>query len=84
MYKTIEGRGWHSQNSNQPSDNKQWCPSTLSHLLPQTDNFWLQGSIFSAIGRGINAIISAIANVIMTIVGVITTVSILARGVSNI
>jgi hypothetical protein len=35
----------------------------------------LQGSIFSAIGRGINAIISAIANVIMTIVGVITTVS---------
>ncbi|KAJ8091738.1 hypothetical protein PM082_020973 [Marasmius tenuissimus] len=34
-----------------------------------------QGSIFSAIGRGINAIISAIANVIMTIVGAITTVS---------
>ncbi|KAJ7809707.1 hypothetical protein B0H14DRAFT_2794547 [Mycena olivaceomarginata] len=32
------------------------------------------GSIFSAIGRGINAIISAIANVIMTIVGAITTV----------
>lgn len=33
----------------------------------------LQGSIFSAIGRGINAIISAIASVIMTIVGVITS-----------
>ncbi|KAF7328812.1 hypothetical protein MVEN_02510100 [Mycena venus] len=32
------------------------------------------GSIFSAIGRGINAIISAIAGVIMTIVGAITTV----------
>ncbi|KAG9225422.1 hypothetical protein CCMSSC00406_0002925 [Pleurotus cornucopiae] len=34
------------------------------------------GSIFSAIGRGINAIIGAIANVIMTIVSVITTVRI--------
>ncbi|KAJ7139974.1 hypothetical protein C8R43DRAFT_1109638 [Mycena crocata] len=33
-----------------------------------------EGSIFSAIGRGINAIISAIAGVIMTIVGAITTV----------
>ncbi|KAL0948309.1 hypothetical protein HGRIS_010900 [Hohenbuehelia grisea] len=32
------------------------------------------GSIFSAIGRGINAIISAIANVIMTIVSVITSI----------
>ncbi|KAF4622274.1 hypothetical protein D9613_009223 [Agrocybe pediades] len=31
------------------------------------------GSIVSAIGRGINAIISAIANVIMTIIGAITT-----------
>ncbi|KAH6903878.1 hypothetical protein BKA70DRAFT_1298718 [Coprinopsis sp. MPI-PUGE-AT-0042] len=30
------------------------------------------GSVFSAIGRGINAIISAIANVIMTIVSAIT------------
>ncbi|EJD36152.1 hypothetical protein AURDEDRAFT_74526, partial [Auricularia subglabra TFB-10046 SS5] len=33
-----------------------------------------QGSIFSAIGRGINAVISAIANVIMTIVSAITNV----------
>ncbi|KIM44129.1 hypothetical protein M413DRAFT_443173 [Hebeloma cylindrosporum] len=32
------------------------------------------GSIFSAIGRGINAVISAIASVIMAIVGAITTV----------
>ncbi|KAH6902586.1 hypothetical protein BKA70DRAFT_1306074 [Coprinopsis sp. MPI-PUGE-AT-0042] len=32
------------------------------------------GSVFSAIGRGINAIISAIANVIMTIVSAITYV----------
>ncbi|KAF5345047.1 hypothetical protein D9758_010445 [Tetrapyrgos nigripes] len=32
------------------------------------------GSVFSAIGRGINAIISAIAGVIMTIVSAITTV----------
>ncbi|KAJ3841957.1 hypothetical protein EV361DRAFT_831987 [Lentinula raphanica] len=32
------------------------------------------GSIFSAIGRGINAIISAIANVFITIVSAITTV----------
>ncbi|KAI6028349.1 hypothetical protein F5J12DRAFT_375479 [Pisolithus orientalis] len=32
------------------------------------------GSIFSAIGSGINAIISAIANVVMTVVGAITTV----------
>lgn len=32
-----------------------------------------QGSIFSAIGRGINAIVSAIAGVIMAIVGAITT-----------
>ncbi|KAG1754292.1 hypothetical protein EDB19DRAFT_1823639 [Suillus lakei] len=37
------------------------------------------GSIFSAIGGGINAIISAIARVIMTIVGAITTVYALAR-----
>lgn len=35
----------------------------------------LQGSVFSAIGRGINAIIGAIANVIMTIVSAITYVS---------
>ena len=34
----------------------------------------MQGSIISAIGRGINAIISAIVNVLMTIVSVITTV----------
>ncbi|KAF8914458.1 hypothetical protein CPB85DRAFT_1219098, partial [Mucidula mucida] len=33
-----------------------------------------QGSIFSAIGRGLNAIISAIAGVLMAIVGAITTV----------
>ncbi|KAJ6552090.1 hypothetical protein DFH09DRAFT_1366471 [Mycena vulgaris] len=32
------------------------------------------GSVFSAIGRGINAVISAIAGVIMAIVGAITTV----------
>ncbi|TFK38333.1 hypothetical protein BDQ12DRAFT_651263 [Crucibulum laeve] len=32
------------------------------------------GSIFSAIGRGINAVISAIAGVIMAIVSAITTV----------
>ncbi|KAJ6520609.1 hypothetical protein DFH09DRAFT_1194011 [Mycena vulgaris] len=32
------------------------------------------GSIFSAIGRGINAIVSAIAGVIMTIVSAIVTV----------
>ncbi|KAJ7270263.1 hypothetical protein C8J57DRAFT_1321536 [Mycena rebaudengoi] len=32
------------------------------------------GSVFSAIGRGINAIISAIAGVIMAIVGAVTTV----------
>ncbi|KAJ7615431.1 hypothetical protein FB45DRAFT_935660 [Roridomyces roridus] len=32
------------------------------------------GAIFSAIGRGINAIISAIAGVLMAIVGAITTV----------
>jgi hypothetical protein len=36
---------------------------------------YIQGSIFSAIGNGINAIVSAIAAVIMTIVGAITTVS---------
>jgi hypothetical protein len=47
-------------------------------ITNQTDRVpTFQGSIFSAIGGGINAIISAIANVIMTIVGVITTVSIL-------
>ncbi|KAJ3809976.1 hypothetical protein F5876DRAFT_42809, partial [Lentinula aff. lateritia] len=33
-----------------------------------------QGSIFSSIGRGINAVISAIANVLITIVSAITTV----------
>ncbi|KAJ7164329.1 hypothetical protein C8R46DRAFT_311036 [Mycena filopes] len=33
-----------------------------------------QGSIFSAIGRGINAVVSAIAGLIMAIVGAITTV----------
>ncbi|EKM76354.1 hypothetical protein AGABI1DRAFT_44968, partial [Agaricus bisporus var. burnettii JB137-S8] len=33
-----------------------------------------QGSIFSSIGRGINAIISAIAHVLTTIVGAITSV----------
>ncbi|KAJ7719349.1 hypothetical protein DFH07DRAFT_947150 [Mycena maculata] len=38
----------------------QWAPRT--------------GSIFSAIGRGIEAVISAIAAVIMAIVGAITTV----------
>ncbi|KAJ7115554.1 hypothetical protein C8R43DRAFT_123814 [Mycena crocata] len=32
------------------------------------------GSIFSAIGRGINAVVSAIAGLIMAIVGAITTV----------
>ncbi|KAJ6454383.1 hypothetical protein C8R45DRAFT_1037956 [Mycena sanguinolenta] len=32
------------------------------------------GSIFSAIGRGINAVISAIAGVLMAIVGAITMV----------
>jgi hypothetical protein len=42
----------------------------LSILL----TFTFQGSIFSAIGRGINAIISAIAGVLMTIVGAITNV----------
>ncbi|KAJ6516824.1 hypothetical protein C8R47DRAFT_1206038 [Mycena vitilis] len=35
---------------------------------------FLRGSIFSAIGRGINAVVSAIAGVIMAIVGAITTV----------
>ncbi|TFK24853.1 hypothetical protein FA15DRAFT_640483 [Coprinopsis marcescibilis] len=30
------------------------------------------GSVFSAIGRGINAIISAIANVFMTIISAVT------------
>ncbi|CAK5263268.1 unnamed protein product [Mycena citricolor] len=34
----------------------------------------IMGSVFSAIGRGINAIISAIAAVLETIVGAITTV----------
>ncbi|KAG2146902.1 uncharacterized protein EDB93DRAFT_1147988 [Suillus bovinus] len=37
-------------------------------------SFVLQGSIFSAIGRGINAIIFGIADVLMIIVGAITTV----------
>lgn len=35
----------------------------------------LQGSIVSAIGRGIEAILSAIFNVIMTIIDVIVVVS---------
>ncbi|KAH6904444.1 hypothetical protein BKA70DRAFT_534347 [Coprinopsis sp. MPI-PUGE-AT-0042] len=38
---------------------------------PQKQNR-IMGSVFSAIGRGINAIIGAIANVIMTIVSAIT------------
>jgi hypothetical protein len=36
--------------------------------------YLMQGSVFSAIGRGINAVISAIASVIMAIVGAITAV----------
>ncbi|KAL4258212.1 hypothetical protein AB1N83_010911 [Pleurotus pulmonarius] len=39
-----------------------------------TPHLIIMGSIFSAIGRGINAIISAIANVFMTIVSAITTI----------
>jgi hypothetical protein len=42
--------------------------------LVQALTILFQGSIFSAIGRGINAVISAIAGVIMAIVGAITTV----------
>ena len=38
------------------------------------DPFIIQGSIFSAIGRGIEAIIGAIASVCLAIVGAITTV----------
>ncbi|KZV98874.1 hypothetical protein EXIGLDRAFT_726774 [Exidia glandulosa HHB12029] len=46
-------------------------PLTNNSQLPTTTTM---GSIFSAIGRGINAVISAIANVIMTIVSAITNV----------
>ena len=43
-------------------------------MLTYSLTYAYQGSIFSTIGRGIESIISAIANVIITIVGAITTV----------
>lgn len=47
-----------------PFEHLQECSLTINK----------QGAIFSSIGRGINSIISAIANVLMTIVGAITSV----------
>jgi len=47
--------------------------SVLNEDAPYLRN--IQGSVFSSIGRGLNAIISSIANVFMAIVSAITNVS---------
>jgi phage-related protein len=41
----------------------------ITHSKPNS-----QGAIFSSIGRGINSVISAIADVLMAIVGAVTSV----------